>query len=95
MTQQYEVRGRSTAIFTDDDGLTKVVYHSTPVVSFNEDRVILNTGGWQSATTKTRMNQASSQFQLGFDVSQKNYAWFVRFKGETIPFDDNTLTLER
>jgi hypothetical protein len=95
MAQQYQVRGRSTAIFTDDDGLTKIVYHHTPVVSFNADKVVLNTGGYHTSTTKTRMNQASHQFGLGYGVFQKDWAWFVTFKGETLPFDDTTMTLQR
>ena len=96
MSQTQEVRSRSTAIFTDDDGMTKVVYHRTPVVAFDTKRVILHSGGYQTATTKLRMNQAANQFALGFQVFQRNYDWFVRFDGygtihsagEVLPFTD-------
>ena len=69
-------------------GLTNIVYHSTPVVQFNDDRIILNSGGWETATTKTRMNQASHEYGLGFEVYQVNFTWYVDYKGETIPFTD-------
>lgn len=95
MAQQSEVRGRSTAIFTDENGMTNIIYHRTAVVSFDAEKIILNTGGYRTATTKTRMNQAANQFRLGFQVFQKDFDWYVIFKGEKIPFNDDRLTLKR
>jgi hypothetical protein len=94
MPQQWKVSGVATSIQTEN-GLTKIVYHNTPVVSFNAKVIILNTGGWQTNTTKTRMNQTSHQFDLGFSVYQKDYYWFVEFKGETLKFSGNILELKR
>ena len=70
------------------EGLTSVVYHSTAVVQFDNDKIILNSGGWDTRTTKTRMNQSSNHYGLGFEVYQVNYSWYVDYKGETIPFMD-------
>ena len=74
---------------------TVIVLHSTPIVKFNHERIILNTGGWCTNTTKRRMNQVSEHFNLGFNVYQKDFEWFVNYKRQTIEFNDNTLTLER
>jgi hypothetical protein len=78
-----------------DDGVTTVVYHSTAVVMWvqKEDLVILNSGGWQTVTTKNRMNQAAYQFGLPFTVWQKDYAWFVTVRyadgsEKDMPFKD-------
>jgi hypothetical protein len=71
-----------------EDGMTKLYYHSTPVVEFDEKKIRLNTGGWHSNTTKARMNQASDVFDLGFRVFQKDYEWFVNHKGKTKPFEE-------
>lgn len=76
-------------MFKDIDGRTKVIYHSTCVVSFTEGSIILNSGGWRTATTKARMNQASNQFRLGYYVYQKKGQWFVDFMGNTFEFEDN------
>ena len=82
----------ATSILTDDDGMTKIIYHSTPVVKFNDKRIILNSGGWRTSTTKIRMNQAANQFKLGFSVHQKKYDWFVSFDGDdAIPFFDGMI----
>lgn len=91
MAQQNEVRGRSTAIFTDETNMTRIIYHKTAVVSFDAEKIILNSGGYKTATTKTRMNQAANQFRLGFQVIQKDFDWYVLFKGEKIPFDDGMI----
>jgi hypothetical protein len=82
-----KVSERATAIISEE-GYTKVVYHSTCVVKWNQERIILDSGKWQTATTKTRMNQASNQFDLGYRVFQKDYEWFVEWKGETLEFFD-------
>jgi|TARA_R100000306_G_scaffold58364_1_gene56802 hypothetical protein len=61
------------------DGKTIVTYHKTPVVTVDVDGTItLNSGGWRSSTTKTRMNQAASQLNLGFRVYQRDFDWFVK-----------------
>ena len=70
-----------------------VRYWSTDIVRFNNERIILNTGGWSTVTTKLRMNQASNQFNLGYNVYQKDFNWFVEYQGKTIPFNTQRLTL--
>jgi len=76
MEQTTEVKGIATSI-RDEDGWIVVRYHNTDVVKFNADKVILNSGGWQTVTTKVRMNQAANQFGLGYYVYQKNHIWYV------------------
>ena len=65
-----------------------VQYHATKVVRFSDEYIVLNTGGFYSATTKTRMNQVSNQFDLGYYVYQKKGNWFVSYKGVDIDFSD-------
>ena len=72
-------------------GLTKMYYHNTSVVSFNDKIITLDSGGWETNTTKKRMNQASEQYNLGFTVYQKAKKWFIKYKGKEIPFNDNII----
>ena len=93
MAQSQRVSGVATSIRTDSDGYTCVRYHQTDVVRFKVwfkgERIILNTGGWFTATTKLRMNQAANQFGLGFRVYQKNHEWFVSLRdGRVLQFTD-------
>lgn len=89
MGQQHKVSGRATSIYHHSNGTIAVRYHSTDVVMFNDKTITLDSGRWRTATTKTRMNQASNQFGLGYYVFQKDFSWFVEYKGKTIDFQDH------
>lgn len=81
--------GRHATTIAVEQGITRVTYHKTVVVSFNADHIRLDSGGWRTVTTKTRMNQASRQFELGFSVFQKDFEWFVDIgDGIVVKFHD-------
>ena len=95
MAQQHTVRGVHTAVFTDENGLTRVVYRGTCVVAFDDEKVILNSGGYETSTTKTRMMQASNEHRLGYQVFQRDFRWYVRTpQGENVEFKDG-MTIPR
>jgi hypothetical protein len=74
---------------SEKDGDTAVTYHTTDIVRWNDSRVILESGGHRSVTTKRKMNQASNQFDLGYGVYQKDFAWYVDLpNGETVDYED-------
>tara|TARA_R100001530_G_C4220523_1_gene129808 strand:- start:43 stop:426 length:384 start_codon:yes stop_codon:yes gene_type:complete len=87
MSQLQTIGSHKTTVATDD-GFTRVTYHQTAVVKFNHNEIILNSGGWETVTTKSRMNQTSNQFDLGFRVYQKDYEWFVECCGKIYDFFD-------
>ena len=82
-----------TKVYTID-GITRVKYHSTDIIEFNQVYIKLNSNGWQTATTKTRMNQAASQFNLNFNVYQKDFTWYISYFGHEIEYYDN-IVLDR
>lgn len=88
MAQTQQFKGTARRIETRAD-IRCYFYHSTAVVQVYPDGTItLNSGGWRSATTKLAMNQASNQDNLGFQVSQRDFDWFVTWQGTEIPFAD-------
>jgi len=90
MSQTTRVGTHKTSIRTEN-GTTSICYWSTDVVSFNATHITLRSGGYFTNTTKLRMNQTSCQFDLGFSVAQKNFDWFVSFRGAVIPFYDGMI----
>jgi hypothetical protein len=89
MGQTSKVSGVATSIRTHGKN-TIVRYHNTDVVTFTDKTITLDSGGWETVTTKLRMNQAANQFGLGYYVSQKNFEWFVTLpSGKTVDFKDN------
>ena len=78
-----------TAWAEDGFGVGSVIYTNTAIVSWDNDAITLRSGGWESVTTKRKMNQASHQFGLGYSVYQRNYTWFVHMPdGDTVLFTD-------
>lgn len=75
--------------------VTVITYHKTHIVKFGARYIVLDTGGYFTATTKTRMNQASNQFGLGYSIFQKKGAWYCSFEGMTQKFIGKRLVLER
>ena len=94
MGQMQTIAKRKTRI-TTEDGIIRVRYHSTDVVTFDDATITLRTGGWKTVTTKARMNQTSNEYGLGFLVYQEKFLWFVRTKAGVIPFAGDTVTLDR
>ena len=43
-------------------------------------------GGWQSVTTKSRLNALCDEFADGARVIQKNWNWFLSDMGRVTPF---------
>lgn len=94
MAQTSICRGVATSVVCATGRIT-VVYHNTRVVDVTPEHITLDTGGWKTATTKLRMNQASAQFNLGYSVYQQKGQWFVSYRGFTRQFDQDEIILER
>jgi hypothetical protein len=77
-----------------DGKAIKIKYHHTEIVQFNDELILLKADGWRTETTKSRMNETSLTFNLGFKVYQKNKVWRVDFKGCDYLFEEG-LMLER
>ena len=80
-------RKKATKVF-EEDGFKVVRLYSTDVVKFNDNSIILNTGGWGTKTTLQRMNQAAMDYSLSFRIYQKKHQLYVRYLGEDKLFQD-------
>lgn len=58
--------------------------HDTFVVKIHRNGTFtLNTGGWQTKTTRMRINQYSSAY-----INQQDFEWYIsNGKGGTMPFE--------
>ena len=61
------------------DGVSFVRLHGNLIAEVGEDFIKLFDGGWQSNTTKSRLNAILSAHGIGGEgVFQKNFEWFIR-----------------
>ena len=75
-----EIGSHKTLISRVDDSIV-VRYHNTDVISLTGNIVTLNNGGYETPTTKRRMNEASDAFMpggMGFQVYQKDFEWYIK-----------------
>jgi hypothetical protein len=78
--------GNNTRIVQADIGFA-VKLHDTNVVTFNPDgTIILNTGGYQTKTTKDRMNDAIREH--GLNITQSKGMWYITDGENTQLFQD-------
>ena len=65
---------------TNCNGLSFVHLHGNHIATIGDDFVKIFDGGWQSNTTKSRLNAIINRFCNGFTdgVFQKDFAWYVR-----------------
>lgn len=90
MSQTQRISRNNTAVVKEGGHIVAVILHSTEIVRFSENAVLLNNGGWPTHTTRTRMNQVGNETGLGFHVTQRKGKWFAsdRF-GNEVPFGED------
>jgi hypothetical protein len=59
------------------DGVSFVYLHNNLIAMIADTWLELFDGGWQSNTTKSRLNAILSEHGSGERVYQKNFKWFV------------------
>ena len=63
-------------------------------VDHNTNAVKLSSCGYETVTTKSRLNALLSEVKYGAKVFQKNWNWFVSFNNQTRDFFDNMILLD-
>ena len=71
-------------------GISRVYLHNNLIAEVGDDYVKIFDGGWQTNTTKSRLNAIISEFcdALTDGVFQKDYAWFIRDNNVTHDFSN-------
>ena len=66
-----------------------VYLHGNHIATYNyaNKELSLFDGGWQSNTTKSRLNALCNELATGFSVFQKNWNWYVSdFQGKVVKY---------
>ena len=68
----------NTQVVTND-GVSTVYLHGNKIAMIDDDSMTIFDGGWQSNTTKSRLNALCDEFCIaGEGVFQKDFLWYVR-----------------
>jgi len=89
-------RSGNTEVTLGNDGVSYVFLHGNLIAEVDDTSITVYDGGWQSNTTKSRLNAICDAFCVsGEGVFQKNFDWFIhKFVGQagtskvynTLPF---------
>ena len=80
-------KSNTLTTFSSDLKECFIYLHGNHIATYNYDlkELSLYDGGWQSVTTKSRLNALCYELATGFSVFQKNWEWFVSdFQGKTV-----------
>ena len=71
----------NTMVKTDDANISRVFLHGNHIATIDKKckSMMIMDGGWQSVTTKSRLNALCDAFRYkGEYVFQKDFKWYVR-----------------
>ena len=82
---------RANTSVMNDGGVSVVYLHGNKIAEVGDNFIRLFDGGWQTVTTKSRLNAILSEHgESGDRVFAKNYDWFVSMNTaqgiSTVPF---------
>ena len=71
--------GNTSVHFDPETGVSVVRLHGNKIAEVSDNDMTIFDGGWQSHTTKSRLNALCTEFCVaGEGVFQKDFAWYVR-----------------
>ena len=76
--------------FTD---CSTIVLHRTAIAVYDHKNqaLKLNSGGYQTVTTKSRLNAILQGLIAGASVYQKQFEWFLNYNNQTHDFNDGMI----
>ena len=82
--------------FNDSTNCSSVFLHGHNIatVDHSTNAVKVSSCGWQTVTTKSRLNAILSEVKYGCSVFQKQWNWYVSFRGQTQDFMDGMILLD-
>ena len=82
--------------FNDSTNCSSVFLHGHLIATVDHatNAVKVSSCGWQTVTTKSRLNAILSEVKYGCSVFQKQWNWYVSFRGQTQDFIDGMILLD-
>ena len=79
--------------YNESTNCSTVVLHRTAIAVYdhNTQALKLNTGGWQTVTTKSRLNAILQGLIAGASVYQRQFNWFLNYNNQTHDFNDGMI----
>ena len=86
----------TTVCYNDSSNCSSVYLHGHQIATLcHETKAVkLSSCGYQTNTTKSRLNAILDEVKYGCRVFQKNWNWFVSYNNQTESFFDGMILLD-
>ena len=68
--------------------------HNIATLDHSTKALKMSSCGWESVTTKSRLNAILQEVRYGASVFQKQFEWFLNGQGRTVDFFDGMILLD-
>lgn len=82
-----EFKSSNTTIDNTDHGQV-VRLHGNKIAQLDGTTLYLTSAGWETTTTKSRLNAILSALIPGARIFAKDYTWFLTYNNKTVEFAD-------
>jgi hypothetical protein len=89
--------GSNTTVSYNDSSNCSSVYlhgHQIATLDHNTKAIKLSSCGYETNTTKSRLNAILEEVKYGCRVFQKNFVWFVNYNNQNLMFWDGMILLD-
>ena len=89
--------GSNTSVsYNESTNCSNVYLHGHNICTFdhNTNAVKLDSCGYETVTTKSRLNAILEEVKYGCRVFQKQFEWFISYNGQTQSFWDGVIILD-
>ena len=82
--------------YNNNTNCSSIYLHGHQIATFDHNlkAVKLSSCGWQTVTTKSRLNAILDEVKYGCRVFQKNFDWFVSYNNQTQSFWDGMILVD-
>lgn len=81
----------NTVVQTSEDGISRVFLHGNQIAEIGDTWIQLFDGGWQTVTTKSRLNAILRAHGNGEGIFQKKFEWFISTSEGTVEFESGMI----
>tara|TARA_X000001036_G_scaffold4154_1_gene3701 strand:+ start:145 stop:492 length:348 start_codon:yes stop_codon:yes gene_type:complete len=89
--------GSNTQVtYNENTNCSQIRLHGHHIATFcHETRAVkIDSCGYETVTTKSRLNALLEEVKFGCKVFQKNFDWFVNYNNQTTLFRDGMILLD-
>ncbi len=82
--------------FNESTNCSNVFLHGHNIATYDHGNAALKISscGWETVTTKSRLNAIFQEVKPGCSVFQKNWDWFISFRGDIQSFWDGMILVD-